>query len=168
MNDSTFFLISSPWSLIIFAPRFHRLQGAAFTFNARSYLEFIKTLRTIPGPSAIPFPTFDHALKDPLPSPTPILSHHRVIVVEGLYCLANQGDWNEASELFDVKIFVECDRAMARERVIKRNFEAGVEPTLEQTIVRGKLCSRKARLSFFIFRLDLVKHSSDVLHVIVS
>jgi pantothenate kinase len=134
-------------------------QGAAFTFNASSYLAFIRSLRIQPFPSSIPFPTFDHALKDPTPSPHPILPHHRIVVIEGLYTLADKGDWREAAELMDVKIFVECDTSMARERVVRRNFEAGVEDTLEKTIVRGTFGSLSSGLS----SLSVLSHSQKLM-----
>lgn len=59
-------------------------QGAAFTFNAKSFHSFIQSLRSSPSsPEPIPFPLFSHALKDPSPSPDSILPE------DGLMCVAS-------------------------------------------------------------------------------
>ncbi|GAA6019461.1 hypothetical protein JCM10207_001397 [Rhodosporidiobolus poonsookiae] len=104
-----------------------RRRGAAFTFDAPGYVSFVQSLRTSPFPPTIPFPTFDHALKDPLPSPFPILPSHRIVVLEGLYCMLDVEPWQEAADLLDERIWVEVDREVARDRLVTRHLHTGVE-----------------------------------------
>ncbi|WWC89382.1 uncharacterized protein L201_004305 [Kwoniella dendrophila CBS 6074] len=105
----------------------HWRRGAAFTFNLTLYSDFLKSLREpLSRTNGIYFPTFDHALKDPLISKIPITSRHRIVIVEGLYCLLDQPEWKDSTEQFDLKIWVEVDKEQARQRVLKRNFEAGI------------------------------------------
>ncbi|GAA5946949.1 hypothetical protein JCM3765_002088 [Sporobolomyces pararoseus] len=108
-----------------------RRRGAAFTFNALSYVAFVKALRSDPVLPFVPFPVFSHAVKDPTHSSTPILPQHRIVVIEGLYTLLNIDPWLEATQELDVKVWVECDRKVARERLIERHLESGIEPNRE-------------------------------------
>ncbi|KAL7343067.1 hypothetical protein BJY59DRAFT_719168 [Rhodotorula toruloides] len=116
-----------------------RRRGAAFTFDASSYVSFVRSLRQTPFPSSIPFPTFNHALKDPLPSPSPILPTHRVVVIEGLYCMLDVEPWRDAAELLDERIWVEIERSVARERLVKRHLHTGVETVREEAEKRVDL-----------------------------
>ncbi|GAA5979316.1 hypothetical protein JCM5350_006964 [Sporobolomyces pararoseus] len=108
-----------------------RRRGAAFTFNALSYVSFVKALRSDPVFPSVRFPVFSHAVKDPTDSLSPILPHHRIVVIEGLYTLLNVEPWIEATKELDVKVWVECDRKVARERLIERHLESGIEPNRE-------------------------------------
>ncbi|BGP23418.1 kinase-related protein [Rhodotorula toruloides] len=116
-----------------------RRRGAAFTFDAPSYVSFVRSLRQTPSPPSIPFPTFDHALKDPLPSRFPILPTHRIVVIEGLYCMLDVAPWREAAELLDERIWVEIERGVARERLVKRHLRTGVETEREEAEKRVDL-----------------------------
>ncbi|BGP38586.1 hypothetical protein JCM10450v2_002535 [Rhodotorula kratochvilovae] len=108
-----------------------RRRGAAFTFDAEAYVSFVRSLRTKPHLHAVPYPTFSHALKDPQlcpqPSPSPILPSHRMIVIEGLYCLLDVELWSEAARILDERIWVDVEREVARERLVKRHLHSGVE-----------------------------------------
>ncbi|KDE03151.1 hypothetical protein MVLG_06346 [Microbotryum lychnidis-dioicae p1A1 Lamole] len=116
-------------------------RGAAFTFNANSYLSFIQALREpiplSPSPSPlmtpkIPYLTFSHSLKDPLPSPTPINPTNRLIIIEGLYTLINEGIWARTTGMMDFRIWLECDSKVVRDRLLKRCLKEGIEDTLER------------------------------------
>lgn len=117
-------------------------QGAAFTFNLPSYLNFLQHLRIPlipdPAPLGIPFPTFDHALKDPSPSPFPILPQHRIVIIEGLYTMLDKPGWRDCAEMMDMRVWVESDREVCRRRLIKRNYEAGVVDDLKACEKRGE------------------------------
>ncbi|WVQ72433.1 hypothetical protein IAR50_001985 [Cryptococcus sp. DSM 104548] len=117
----------------------HWRRGAAFTFNLASYQTFLSQLRlplTPEPPAAISFPTFDHALKDPAPSPQPILPRHRIIVIEGLYTLLDEPGWRESAEIMDARVWVDVEESVARRRVVDRNFAAGIVDTREKCEAR--------------------------------
>jgi pantothenate kinase len=88
--------------------------------------------------SHIDFPTFEHHIKDPVPSAVPLLPSNRILIIEGLYTILDEPGWGQISDHIDVAIYVDTPRSIARERCIKRNFAAGVADTLEATTHRGK------------------------------
>ncbi|KAL7421839.1 hypothetical protein Q5752_003610 [Cryptotrichosporon argae] len=111
----------------------HWRRGAPDTFDLPSYLAFLHALRAplIPPPPPIPFPTFDHAAKDPRPAAVPVQAHHRVVVVEGLYTHLDEPRWRDAAQIPDVRVWVDVEFDVARRRVLQRNFEAGLADSLE-------------------------------------
>ncbi|GAA5941457.1 Yfh7p [Sporobolomyces koalae] len=113
-----------------------RRRGAAFTFNALDYVAFVRALRSIPAVPQVTFPIFSHAVKDPTPSPSPILPNHKIVIIEGLYTLLDIEPWSEATDELDLRIWVECDRKVARERLIARHLESGIEPDRQAAEIR--------------------------------
>lgn len=79
------------------------------------------------------FPSFDHKVKDPVENDIKVSRSAKFVIFEGLYLLIEEV--NMVNE-FDVSVFIKCDLNIAMERVIKRNFEAGICPTLELTKAR--------------------------------
>lgn len=127
-------------------------QGAAFTFNLIQYRSFLESLaecvlddRLAPE---IHFPSFDHALKDPSPNPAPILARHRIILIEGLYVLYTRPGWADCATMMDIRVWIECEREVARGRIIKRHLRSGLFDDYENTAKRGEcnLCVSKRRL----------------------
>ncbi|KAI5480040.1 hypothetical protein MNV49_002005 [Pseudohyphozyma bogoriensis] len=116
----------------------HRRRGAAFTFNAESYTAFVESLRVTPPPESIPFPTFSHALKDPATSLHPILPHHRVIVIEGLYTLIDVPPWSGAVKEMDELVWIELDDSIAKERLIRRHMASWPDYTEEMAKERAE------------------------------
>ncbi len=81
---------------------------------------------TTPASPPLPFPTFDHAAKDPAPSPAPIEAHHRVVVIEGLYTMLDAPGWRGAAAAMDLRVWVEVPRAICLRRTLRRNLAAGI------------------------------------------
>lgn len=133
----------------------HYRRGAAFTFDAYGYLKLIEKLRkpieattsTIRGPS------FDHAIKDPVENDIEIPRSARIVIIEGLYTAlsyppgktdspsddttaAVPSSWAEACSLMDEIWLITVPIPTATERVAKRNFEAGLSPSLEAALER--------------------------------
>ena len=92
-----------------------------------------------------PHYTFDHALKDPVEALNPILPSHRLILVEGLYTLLDRPRWRECTALFDFRIWIEVHRDIARERLIARNFAAGISPDMDSAQRRGEYGSKSPK-----------------------
>ena len=103
-----------------------RFRGAAFTFDLQKFQAKVKQLSTKQGFPFL-FPSFDHAAKDPVEDTIVVKEDVKHVIVEGLYL------FDKALELdcWDFKIWVECDIDIATERVGKRHFQCGIEPTLE-------------------------------------
>lgn len=117
------------------------VQGAAFTFNAQSFTDFVLSLKMtepLSASSKIPFPTFSHALKDPTPSLEPLEGHHRIVIIEGLYTFLDVEPWRRAAEVLDLRVFIDVDPRTARERLVRRCLAEGIEDTLEKAVERGE------------------------------
>ena len=106
----------------------HARRGAAFTFDASSFLQLVKSLNEplTPETKAHYAPSFDHAVKDPVHGDIPIHPTARVIVFEGNYLSLNRGEWKEAAELMDELWFVEVDFLTARNRLVARHIQSGI------------------------------------------
>lgn len=125
--------------------------------------------------SPIAFPTFEHEVKDPIPTAQPIREDERIVVVEGLYTLLTVDEWSVPAKSLDLTVFVEIDRERARQRCIERNWAARLTATKEQTIARGKwdqVTTRRARKVTAVDKSDMVNgdlvlaHSVKPTHVI--
>ncbi|WWC65536.1 uncharacterized protein I303_108154 [Kwoniella dejecticola CBS 10117] len=117
----------------------HRWRGAAFSFNQPEYRKFLEKLKTpshLGTPATIPFPTFDHAIKNPVLSPTPITTSNKIVLIEGLYTLLDIPGWKDCSDMMDFKVWVDVDEETARRRLVKRNFEAGITADVESCAER--------------------------------
>lgn len=133
----------------------HYRRGAAFTFDAEGYLKLVGKLRKAiePGSRTIWAPSFDHAIKDPVENDISIPRTARVVIIEGLYVgltypppetepsdekskEADQVRWSEACELLDEVWLISVPIPVATERVARRNFKAGLSPTLEAALQR--------------------------------
>lgn len=112
-------------------------KGAAFTFDAADYVQFVKDLRKNPALPEVHYRTFSHAKKDPEPGPFPITPSHRIVIIEGLYTLLSVEPWKEATELLDERIWVDCPDEVAKSRLIARHVATGVEGDEESARKRG-------------------------------
>lgn len=133
----------------------HYRRGAAFTFDADAYLKLIQKLRNPieATTSTIRAPSFDHAVKDPVDNDISIPRAARIVIIEGLYTALsyppsktdNPSDdtkptvspaWAEACTLMDEIWLITVPIPIATERVAKRNFRAGLSPSLEAALER--------------------------------
>lgn len=46
--------------------------------------------------------------------------------------------WKEATDLLDERVWVECERGVARERLVRRHLKEGVEYEQEKAEARGE------------------------------
>ena len=133
----------------------HFRRGAAFTFDDEAYLRLIEKIRKPiePGTRTIWAPSFDHAIKDPVKDDIAIPPTARVVIIEGLYTAlsypapktasptkdtkaAVPSCWSEACDLMDEIWLISVPIPTATERVAKRNFRAGLSPSLEAAFER--------------------------------
>jgi len=115
-------------------------RGAAFTFDAQSYLRLVgKVRRPIsPETATIMAPSFDHAVKDPVSNDIAIPVTARIVLFEGLYTALDEEGWRDAHALMDEVWFVDADIERATQRVAKRNFAAGISPSFDESLARTK------------------------------
>jgi len=131
----------------------HDRRGAHWTFDAESYVEFVRALRQdiTEDSGVLTAPGFDHANKDPTPGAVCIEPEHRIVIIEGLYTLLSIAPWTEASSLLDERWLIRVDAIKARERLIERHVMTRVAKDRQEAIWRAdendgpSLCS----LTFF-------------------
>lgn len=99
-----------------------RRRGAYWTFNGRIFVESIKFLKENHWGD---FPSFDHAVGDPIQNDIHVTTEHEVVIIEGNYLLIDEAPWNELKSLFDFSYFVQCDLAILEERVYERHKKVG-------------------------------------------
>ncbi|KAG6817285.1 hypothetical protein H0H87_010627 [Tephrocybe sp. NHM501043] len=118
----------------------HDRRGSHWTFDGPGYVAFIRSLRQplVPNALVLTAPTFDHALKDPTYNDVEVHSHHRVIIIEGLYTLLSIAPWNEAGLLLDERWYIHIEIDRAQQRLVKRHVLTGVAKDVEQAVWRAK------------------------------
>jgi pantothenate kinase len=113
-------------------------RGAAFTFDGNAYLKLVEKLRRPieAGHPTIYAPSFDHAVKDPVPNDIAIYSTTRIILLEGNYLALNTPPWSNAAKLMDELWFVETSVETATARLVGRHVAAGISPDPEHALKR--------------------------------
>ncbi|KAF2156383.1 P-loop containing nucleoside triphosphate hydrolase protein [Myriangium duriaei CBS 260.36] len=111
-------------------------RGAPWTFDVPALLEFVKRLKInadLPTREreVVRAPGFDHAVKDPVQDEVIIPAETAVVILEHLYLLLNEGGWRDIATVLDIRVMVDVERGVARERVARRHVEAGIEESLE-------------------------------------
>jgi pantothenate kinase len=113
-----------------------KYRGRIDTFNLKAFEEKLSLLKYSESSSNMEFyfPSFDHKIKDPIEDDIKITPNNNLIIFEGLYLLINNLSYEK---YFDFCIFLESDINNSMERVAKRNFEAGISDTLEESRKRA-------------------------------
>lgn len=100
----------------------YRRRGAHWTFNATRFVHDIKHLKEeLCGT----FPSFDHAVGDPIENDIIVTTEHKVVIIEGNYLLLDIAPWNELEDLFDYSYFISCDLPVVEQRVFRRHIAVG-------------------------------------------
>ena len=100
-----------------------RRRGAQHTFDAASFRSDLTRLKQTRAGS---FPTFDHAEKDPKAGAIRVTPSVPLVIVEGIYVLMH--DW-QLENLFDLRVFLDCDLDVATERLTLRHVACGISNT---------------------------------------
>lgn len=109
-----------------------RRRGAHWTFDGQAFLRDLKSLRRDGSGS---FPSFDHAIGDPVENDILISSEdHKIVLVEGNYLLLEEWPWSEVKACLDFCYFLHCPIEVIEERVRRRHVSVG--NTLEEAAER--------------------------------
>lgn len=99
-----------------------RYRGAPWTFDGEAMLRDLVRLR---DEGSFAFPSFDHGTGDPVEQDILVTRESKVVLIEGNYLLLNTEPWISISALCDELWFIDCDEAVARDRVIRRHEATG-------------------------------------------
>lgn len=119
----------------------HFRRGAEHTFDGRSFLDLVKSLRApldTATTQSIFAPSFDHAAGDPVDDDIEVRPSHRIVVFEGNYVCLDMEPWRTAANLMDLRWFVEVDKAVATRRLARRHVNAGIVKTIEDGVKRAE------------------------------
>ena len=101
-----------------------RDKGAAHTFDGTAFVDFLSQLKrakeTISGPG------YSRQIEDVVDNAFSVPPEVRVLVVEGNYLLLPTPPWAGVKPLLDYAVFIDVDRDLVRERLLKRHAEAGL------------------------------------------
>nr|CAJ2469571.1 unnamed protein product [Leishmania braziliensis] len=105
-----------------------RRRGAEWTFNPTKLHADLTAIRT-PNERGLYddvfVPSFDHGIGDPQERDICIPSSAGVIIVEGNYVLyRGTPEWAAVNDMFDVKLFLACNRDVCKERLCQRHMQA--------------------------------------------
>lgn len=109
-------------------------RGAPWTFNSKKFLEDVKKLKENKEGN---FPSFDHAVGDPIENDIKINKNIKIIIVEGNYLYLDEPNWKDLKDLFDYSFFLSAPREVIRSRIINRHCSLG--NTLERATERVDL-----------------------------
>ncbi|ODV90995.1 hypothetical protein CANCADRAFT_115244 [Tortispora caseinolytica NRRL Y-17796] len=112
-------------------------RGAPFTFDVERILQY--TRRLVNSNEPVLFPSFDHALKDPLEDAIKVDESVKIIFFEGNYLLMNEPVWAELYSLATETWLVKASAAEIRDRLANRHLRAGLVDTLEDGYKRADM-----------------------------
>ncbi|KAK6509929.1 hypothetical protein TWF481_004651 [Arthrobotrys musiformis] len=131
-----------------------RRRGAPFTFDVDGLYRLLQQLREpISSSSMLYAPSFDHAIKDPIPANITILTTQRIVIVEGNYLCFSPPDpealeagdkschpspmWRKVAALFDEKWVIDTPLEITSSRLALRHLAAGIVGSLEEGFERA-------------------------------
>lgn len=107
-----------------------KFRGAPYTFDAPAVVELAHELANNTT-SDIYFPTFDHAVKDPVENGGKVSKDTQVVLLEGNYLHLKDEEWRGVMDNATDTWFVDVPFDVARERLAKRHLQSGIVDTLE-------------------------------------
>lgn len=113
----------------------HKYRGAPYTFDAQGVVDLARRLKH-PGID-VTYPTFDHAIKDPVPDGAVAPADTRVVIFEGNYLHLQDQPWCQIRDLADDSWSITVEQAVARVRLAKRHLASGIVHTIDEGLLRA-------------------------------
>lgn len=111
------------------------LKGAPTTFDAHEFASALKHLAT--SPATVTWPAYSRVLHEPIPDAISIAPTVQLIFVEGNYLLLQSSPWDAIRALLDSVWYVGADLQIIKERLLKRQLDAGRSPADAEAHVLG-------------------------------
>ncbi|EJD44038.1 P-loop containing nucleoside triphosphate hydrolase protein [Auricularia subglabra TFB-10046 SS5] len=116
----------------------HARRGAHWTFDGAAFVSFVQALSAEgEGEGEVRAPSFDHALKDPVPDDVVVRAAHRIVLLEGLYVFLDVAPWAAAGALLAERWFVDVAEDEAARRLVRRHVQSGITPDEESALRRA-------------------------------
>lgn len=110
-------------------------KGAPNTFDAAGYRTALERVRA--RREDVMLPAFDRELDLARAGAIVVGTAQRLVVTEGNYLLVDAPPWDRISELIDLSIMLEVDRAELERRLIARWLGYGLSPDAAEARARG-------------------------------
>lgn len=99
-------------------------KGAIDTFDAGGFVHLLRRVRAADEP-VVYAPTFRRDLEEPIAGAVAVRREVPLVVVEGNYLLADQGEWAPIRGLLDEAWFLDLDDGVRLERLVARHVRFG-------------------------------------------
>lgn len=98
-------------------------KGAPATFDAQRFASALESLAV--ATKTVTWPAYSRVLHEPLPDAIVIPQTAELIFIEGNYLLLKNPSWRKIKVLLDSIWYVDADLQTIRERLLKRQLDAG-------------------------------------------
>lgn len=102
------------------------IKGCPESFDPVPFLAKLREIQRAEAP--VRMPVYSRELHEPVPDAVEVRPEAPIVLVEGIYLFLDRGPWREIAALFDLRVFVEVDRATAEARVVARHERGGLGP----------------------------------------
>lgn len=102
-------------------------KGGPESYDVPALLAAMRHLRR--AGEAVKLPVYDRGCHDVVTDGLMVAAGARVVLLEGNYLLMAAPPWDEVCTSLDTRLFLQCDEAAARRRVIARHISGGLSET---------------------------------------
>jgi pantothenate kinase len=132
-------------------------KGAPHTFEGAAFVDFLHHLKH--AKVAVSGPGYSRKIEDTVDNAFTVQPEVKVLVVEGNYLLLTEGPWAGVKPQLDYTVFIDVDRALVKQRLLRRHAEEGLF-----TEERNRAHIERNDLPNF----DLVNQSQDRADVVIE
>lgn len=94
-------------------------------FDTYDVAALARDLKAFASGASVAFPAYSRKLHDPVPGSISVAAPATLLVLEGLWLLAELGDWARIKPLVDFCYFIDSDKERTRQAVINRHTTGG-------------------------------------------
>ncbi|MEV0342754.1 nucleoside/nucleotide kinase family protein [Nocardia sp. NPDC050713] len=141
-------------------------KGEPDTFDVAGFVENLRRLRGTPNGTPVPWPTFDRASDEPTPAGV-VFVNQWVAITEGNYLLLD-GDWSAVRKELDECWYLDADRAVLEQRLLKRHLLGGRSAEAARIKVMDSDLRNADLVSATRDRADLVLRERDGRYFVVG
>jgi pantothenate kinase len=99
-------------------------RGAHWTFDAVGFNHKVRELRSAGAQNSVYWPAFEHEVGDPIEDAIKVSAACRIVLVEGLYLLYREGEWQTLDGAFDEIWYLDTPMEISVARLIARHQQA--------------------------------------------
>ena len=101
------------------------LQQVKGRFDTYAVAALVKDLNAFAAGESVGFQAYSRILHDPVPNCIRVAAPATLLLVEGLWLLAEQGGWAQVRALLDFCYYIDSDKERTREAVLRRHMTGG-------------------------------------------